>query len=271
MLHHIRCSVLVAATFGLSAAWANSAKTEWLLVQNHCDRGKMTIYVSPDAVKVISERCGYHLLTRGPKWTVYCFRPDEKTVWTGPMTQFCGNVLYNPTVLPGKNRTVLKAAGTGTLAGVKYTKYKSPGFSRETEYGADDIAVNPMIAEFFGRFYDCPDVGKVLLYRINDHGQGRSTTLNEKGQWLARDLGTDLRGGAIVEIETQSVRKVNYKASDFDIPMGYRKIADITSVAYSSKQKDSLTEVMGNIGFTYRDKDNKKKTAPTKAQPNGSH
>jgi len=261
---------MLLAAFCLSAAPAQSAKTEWLLVQNHCDRGKMTVYIAPDAVKVVSERFGYHLLCRGPKWIVYCFRPDDKTVWTGTLNQFCGGILYNPGLVPSKNHIILTATDKGSLPGTKYTKFTAPGFSRETEYGADDIAVNPMVVEFLSRFYECPDVGKVPLYRINDKGKGHRTTLNRKGDWMTRDLGTDLRGGPIEELVTKSVGKVPYKATEFEFPVGYKKVADITSVAYSSAQKDSLTEVMGNIGFTYRDLDSKKKTAPAKSQPAGS-
>src|ERR1700733_1038566 len=75
---------------------AKSNKIEWLLVQEKLDMGEHLVYVAPDAVKMVSKKCGYQLLVRAPDWKVYCFRPDEKVLWIGRMQDFSGIVMLNP-------------------------------------------------------------------------------------------------------------------------------------------------------------------------------
>src|SRR5436305_1973665 len=85
------------------AACARAESEEWRLVQESLDMGPHTFYITHDAVKVVSERFGYHFVCKAPDWDVHCFRPREKIEWIAHLAFFSGRLIANPFGDPSKN------------------------------------------------------------------------------------------------------------------------------------------------------------------------
>jgi len=220
----------------------------WLLNQTFTDRGKADIIITNDAVKVVSTDWGYCLVAAAPDWTVHCFRPEEKIEWFGPLKLFSGHMLFNPVAVAEKNLTRQMPLGHGSQHGLKYTRYAPSRSSLSLIYAADDIKVSASACEFISRFYDFPDVGKVPIFCRTDRGSGREIG-DGKGMWHHIELGRDLRNGLIIELVTNSWKKVAAKSVDFSPPKGFTRIGDLTQVAYSKKQKKDMNEAMDQFGF----------------------
>jgi hypothetical protein len=264
---HLPLHFFIAAVFCISiaAAFAQSNNSEWMLEQKQVDLGRVDLYVCHDAVKIVNSQWGYQLLAKAPKWTVHCFRPESKTEWIGELTEFGGSMLSNPMAPAARNTERLGAFGAGTINGLNYTRYAPSRQSLAAIYGANEIPVAPQGTEFICRYYNIPDTGKVPLYRYKDKGHGQTKIPTKKALWLNMDYGRDLRGGLLVELLTKSGKKVPFNVTDFEYPHGYKR-QRISEVAYSSKQKDTLNDVIDNMGFA-SDSPVQQKKLPAKPSP----
>jgi len=243
----------------------------WLLNQTYVDRGKADIFVGVDAVKVVSTDWGYSLVAAAPDWTVHCFRPEEKIEWHGPLNLFSGDMLFNPVAVAERNTTRQINLGQGCLRGMKFTRYAPSRSSLSLLYESDEIKVSPRAAEFINRFYNFPDLGKVPIFCRSDRGQGHVVG-DGKGMWHNIELGRDLRNGIIIELVTNSCKKMPAAGIDFSAPRNFKRISDLTQVAYSKKQKNDMNEAMNEMGFV-SDQDHAVKTLPKnrlKANPGKS-
>jgi len=229
-------------------ASAQSQGSEWILEQSNVDMGKLSLYISRDAVKIISGQWGYHLLARAPDWRVHCFRPEAKIEWIGDLNAFSGDMLENPMAIAVKNTTAFSAFESGLLKGLKYTRYAPQRQSPSAVYGANDIAVSARASEFVARYYTLPDTGKIPIYCRVDKGQPRPIP-HAKNEWLKVELGRDLRSGVTVELVTTSWQKIPFKASDFSPPQGYKIMGGAAAVGYSNKQKESMNDFINEAGF----------------------
>ena len=237
----------------------------WLLNQTYVDRGKADLFISPDAVKIVSNDWGYSLVAGAPDWTVHCFRPEEKIEWYGPLNLFSGHMLFNPVAVAERNKSSQINLGKGRMQGMQYTRYAPSRSSLSLLYESDEIKISSGAAEFINRFYDFPDLGKVPIFCRTDRGQGRVIG-DGKGMWHHIELGRDLRNGIIIELVTNSWKKVPAGNVDFAPPRDFKRISDLTQVAYSKKQKNYMNEAMDEMGFV-SDRDSAVKNLPqTKPQ-----
>jgi hypothetical protein len=225
---------------------ARSALTEWVLVQSTPDMGDHTLYVAPDAVRIVSQKNGYQILAKAPSWKVQCFRAAEKVIWTGDMELFNGLVMTDPYQLPLKKIVALRAIETGVRNGLKFTKY-AEGRKGSIICGADDIQVAAKGSEFICRYYYVPSLPKVPLYRRIYNENGKDAI---KKTWLDRQISQDLRSGLRDTLITKSWKRVPFNSSDFDSPANYKKVNDIKQVAYSAAQKNEMKVFLDEIGFT---------------------
>jgi hypothetical protein len=239
-------------------AGAKPDGSEWILEQKHQDLGNLDLYVCHDAIKIVNQQWGYQLLAKAPGWSVHCFRPDDKTEWVGELDQFNGPAMINPMAPTTKITDHFGAFGKGKINGLRYTKYAPTAGSIGAIYGADDVPIAAQAAELICRYYNIADTGKLPLYRSNYRGKGQQAPAIKKNLWLNMDYGRDLRGGLIVSFVTQSGKQVPFNSADFDYPKGYAR-RPLTQVAYSSQQKDTLNDVINNIGFASEHAPAKKK------------
>jgi len=271
ILGHLPSLLIIATSFCLCLlpAFAQAQGAEWVLEQKHADLGKFSLYVSHNAIKIVSRQWGYQLLARAPRWTVHCFRPEEKIEWIGELDAFNGDMLQNPMAIGNKKDYRFDAFGTGLINGLKYTKYAPSRQSLSAIYGADEMVVAPMASDFICRLYGFPDCGKIPLYCSNDRGLAKPLAQG-KNEWLKVEVGRDLRGGLVTQLVTESWKKVPFNASDFAYPLAYKILRSASEVAYSSKQKDTMTEVLNEVGFsTEQGGAHKQLPAPAKVRSSG--
>lgn len=244
-------------------------KEIWILDQTYVDRGRAKLFISRDAVKIVSTDWGYTLIAAAPDWTVYCFRPEDKIEWHGKLDAFDGRMLFDPVATGEVNEMQITAVGRAQQNGLKCIRFAPFRWSMTAFYEAEEINVSRKASEFINRFYDFPITDKVpILCRI-DRGVGK-TAPDGKGLWYKIELGKDLRNGVTTELTTNSCQKAPYKASDFSRPQGYKHVSDLTQVAYSPRQKGAISEVMDQLGFASERGTTKKKSSNPTAAGGGS-
>jgi len=224
-------------------------KTEWILVQKQVDTGELIVFVSLNAVKIVSKKFQYQLLAKAPDWRVHCFRPAEKVEWTGSLDRFDGVMLANPFSVPSKKSSALSVLRPGAMLGLTCTKYLELPDKRAVIWAADDICIAPKGAEFMCRYYFVPQISKIPLRRVRDIAVG-GPVKKTAFPWMELSMGKDLRSGIQVYLNTESCMQVPFKSSDFDYPIGYQQVNQIERVSYSRKMKDDLEILGDDIGFT---------------------
>ncbi len=188
----------------------------------------------------------------------------------GELNQFNGAMINSPFRSGAGADANLIAVGSGTMKGLKYTRYAKSRQSLAALYGADDITVANGSVEFLSRLSDLPNCGKVPIYRsqIRDSEPDKSA---KKSTWLNLDAGKDLRTGFVIELITVSWKQLPFNAADFVSPQGYKRINNLGQVAYSRKQKDQFNEVLDGIGFaSEQGEKNKKQSSPPGRTPSKS-
>lgn len=60
----------------------DGARTEWVIDQRHHSSGDLTLYFTPDALKIDKKNFGYFVVCKAPDWNVYVFRNDDKVMCT---------------------------------------------------------------------------------------------------------------------------------------------------------------------------------------------
>jgi hypothetical protein len=254
-------AIVIALSLPLIAVSAKSNKVEWLLVQDKLDIGEHLAYVAPDAVKIVSKKCGYQLLVRAPDWKVYCFRPNEKLLWIGNLRDFSGIVMMNPAATVKQKIANVLPAGEGTINGLKCTNFTDPGTKNIEVMAASEIQVCPQVAELACRYFGSPSQKQYpLYYRV--HGKKSVALLNKRSMWFDPNGLRDTRTGALVRLNTRSGKQVPYNAADFDYPHGYKTVTDIKQVTYSREQKKEMESLLDDIGFV-GDRTRSKTTGPS--------
>lgn len=235
---------LLIAGFEPVAAAEIKTPAEWVLVQNEDSCGVNTVYITHDAVKIVNNRLGCHLIAKAPDWKVHCFQPKDKVEWIGRMEDFSGRGILNfyfsaspPAAIP------LRPLGTTSVKGLSCKKYDTgSGYL----HVANDIAVAPKAVEFLLRLYNLPAVSAVPTYS-STFLNGRSTI--SKDPLVNRGITEDLRSGMRVNLFTESWKKVRYKSTDFDLPINCKRSGNMVSVSMSGDKKSQLNEMLDNVGF----------------------
>jgi hypothetical protein len=247
------------------SALAKSSSSEWILEQSEEMGGFNRVFISHDAVKIVNTTNGSHILTKAPDWKVHAFQPKEKVEWVGDMTLFSGIVMTNPyasTLSPYRKK--LKAVEIGTFNGLKFTKFVAALGCSGITYGADEISISPEGAEFLARFYNLGYTAKVPLFHSVERVHNPKVRPKKPTQWIDTTLASDLRSGNLVCLTTKSWKKIPYRKSDFDLPVGFKRAGDIAAVTFSPDKKSEISDLVDSIGFTSSTGKDEKKTSPAK-------
>ncbi len=269
VLHVSMCVWLCTSSLVPSASFAAAPnkKFQWVLVQNGIEESGHVVTVSHDAVSVVSQKYGYHVVAAAPTWVVHCFRPNEKIEWVTKLETFNGHRLFSPFAVGTANTTQMNFYGKGKFLGLKVTKYSEVSSPKSLSYLADEIPVTPKVAEFLCRYYDVPEMEKIPLFHCVD--KGYAPPKPRKGdQWSFDEIAKDLRQGTVVDLTTISCKKVPYNSSEFEYPQGFRKVTSPGQAAYSSGQKEMFTDFLDDVGLSTEQKERKSHGAKTrKAAP----
>jgi len=257
----LRLCIFIAMIFIqplLTACAANGTMKEaWILTQRHDQSGEFSIYIAPDAVKIISPANGGNVLAKGPDWKVVCFRPDDKIQWSTSLNKFEGlnsalSINEAARIHGAPNLTRL---ASGTYQGISYSSYTDK--FHKVLWLADGIKTSPQAAEVIGRYFSLPETRQILLLI---KGEPRAKAANApvpvghvSGQqaWSINSL---MRQPAVhkggPQFETVSAKKIAYNAADFEYPKNFRQVNALSEVLFSKTQKSDLADIINDLGFT---------------------
>jgi hypothetical protein len=237
--------LVLAYHFGAIQAPASPASQEWRVVQNN-----QTIYVSKTAVRVVNPD-GFELLCSAPDWKATAFNREQKLYWSDEMKNFDSVMMLRPlaraTYMTSKYN--IKSMGTSERNGFRCKLFNAFG---QNIYGSADIETAPEACEFLARYLYCADTKTVPLF-ILSASQKKNTDVKEVKKtatpWFqASNL--DFGGDFVPKVQTSSIEKITYNASDFALPKGYKQVQDIKQVIISDKRKKELQSLLEDVGFT---------------------
>lgn len=283
MLAGLISTLLTGANFA-QRAFASPQSQGWHLHQRHIDAGDVDVFITKDAVKMVLEKLGINLLSRAPGTTVYIFRPDERTIWTGSIERLQAKSLINPFSPPAPTRlrpvTVVAFGKAGVNAGrrqivqlissgkqgnLHYNEYSSltQTGNRSVFRATTEIAAPSFITSILSRMYEVPDTGLVPVYaRTNMHHQAYAAELEKSKEIFEPRVETrDVRIGPVVKLETESAQKCLLGDGVFALPSGYTAKRDILDVTYSRKKKSEMSELLNDIGFATKTGESSSKAA----------
>jgi len=258
----------VLLLFTTQSAGAKAPVSEWLLKQTHEEAGKHSVYITPDAVKIVCESQAYVIIARAPSWQVCCYRPKEKIQWLGNLDDFNGIIMRNPFAVPSINKREVVALSTVHYQGLKCTRYCPPHEMRPVILGADDIPISAKGAELLCRYYYVHSIPKAPLFRLLNARAKNGQTLNK--DWLDTNIMNDMREGDRIVLKTESGKKIPFNTADFAIPTDLKRIKEINMIGFSNDGRDAMGNIMGEIGFASdKGKSGKEKLPDTNAKKAG--
>ena len=245
MLRRWAIAIALPWLFAFYFSPAVAADDEWILDQLKPDYGGHTVFVSPQAIKIISKNYGFHLLCRAPDWKVWLFRPSEKVFWACELKDFSSIIMFNPVGVTHEKVAKFEFDGKETLLGVKCSKYVETTNHSTKVLVADDIKTTPEAAELSSRFFTIPRQKSLPMQYSNvvRANPGKASS------WFNPDTFRDGRTGVVFRVRTLSAKKVPFNAADFAYPVGYRRVKDIKDVSFSKNQKEDLKKMIDDIGF----------------------
>jgi len=227
---------------------ASAENCQWILVQKGEDASSSRLTISHDAVKIVNDKYDVQLAMTGPTWFVHCFSLKEKVEWVGHYKEFKGERLFSP--FADKNLTAarFKLSGKGNMKGLKFSRYVDVRSPLRQVYGADDISVAEPVAQFLCRYYDLPAIAQVPIYRVYYRASSLKPKYDDK-RWTFEEFSDDMRTGAIVTLSTVSWKKVPYKAADYTLPRGFKRVQSPDKVVYIGDRKSGMIEFIDGVGF----------------------
>lgn len=283
MLAGLISALLTSASFA-QRALPSPQSSGWHLHQRHIDAGEVDVFMTKDAVKMVLKNLGLNLLCRAPGTTVYIFRPDEKTFWTGSIERLEAKSLINPFSPPAptrlrpvtvvafgkagvnaRRRQIVQLISSGKQGNLSYNEYSARARTgtRSVFRATSEIAAPPFITSILSRMYEVPDTGLVPVYaRTNMHHQAYAAELEKSKEIFEPRVETrDVRIGPVVKLETESAQKCLLDDGVFALPSGYTAKRDILDVTYSRKQKNEMSDLLNDIGFATKTGESSSQTA----------
>jgi len=177
----------------------------WRIDYNFHDWGDLDVLVLKDRVLIKDNLRSWVMMLNQPGWMITCYSPQRKTIATVPLAKFRRALGERLGIMTASdvNPAHWKKIGPATINGIRATRYdqivdtSDPRKPTAQCYVAADIPVEPNVVKFLCKFYDMPNFGAIPL---------RMTKRKiEK-----------------FKLDTRSIKPDNYKASDFDVPKGYK-------------------------------------------------
>ena len=183
------------------------------LLQNHVYLGDVKVLLTPSAVRL--EGLGKFrvvLIARGPKWQVAAIRPDDKSVFTQSLDEFCDQGLYSNIILPQRPNMM--------MPGTQRMKQKAFGFPVQQAryptmmltYLEDTGYTHPNEAKFLHSAYKVPTDGRIPI--------SFAQTLEGK-DWMTN---MNMKGHERMFLRTDSISLANVSANLFDVPKNLKPV-----------------------------------------------
>lgn len=219
------------------AAWCQSlpadAKSEWILEQHHHQSGYNTFYFSDNAVKIFSKNFGFYFVSKAPDWNVHAFRTDDKIMKTMTRQRYYDFQHYYKDT-PAFNTGA--PGGADVIFSVKCLKY--PGAYHD-DWVAQFKGVTAPVWDLISAHFKAQRVNGIILKSVKN-------VSSEPKRRHSSIWDDEVESG--LRLQTLKLKEIPYRASDFDVPRGYRMVADLRQVITSKdsrKEAESIIEQMG--------------------------
>jgi len=273
-------AMLVSMPFSLMArdALAAQERYEWVIAQKSPLYGKRLFYISHDAVKIVdASGSEFELLAKAPSWKEYCFKRSTRVYAVTDhfeLQDALVSAAYVKTGLPGEPGS-FKSIGKVRSSGLTCTKYLEP--VNNYTLTADDITVDPKVAEILSTYYSIPNFKSVPIANWTGTASGEETKLKtgsprgahqDSAIWIsASHYYVPVANN--YKFKTESCRKVPYNASDFELPNGLRKVKELSQIVIDTDQRKKIQSMIEDVGFASDlgkgpDKQGKKKQPPVR-------
>lgn len=231
----------------------------WVFDCNHLGIGKYRYMVAPSAIKVINTANGSIAMAKAPTWRVSCFRESEKLEWTSPLSKFDKSAISNLIVAPSKRvETKYTILAKEKLLGLKCLKCRL--IDKRVVWVAEEVHAEPQTTETVARYFNYPSSGGIPLRVMEPPASGKKVGVKPKElekrkqreelakqvPWLS-SKGMEMETAGKVSVDLNSWKKVEYKASDFEYPKGYKQTRDLKEVIISREYRDALKGLVDDL------------------------
>lgn len=139
--------------------------------------------------------------------------------------------------------------GKSTINGFKCTEYRT---LNGLLYGSEQVKTSPKAIEFVNRFLFTSTIPEIPLF----YKQESDTTKYVQKPWF--DGARYRLDAGRTSIITLSIKRKNYLAKDFAVPVGYKRTNRAKDIAYSEAKRRQFEDVIEGVGFMSSDKEEKK-------------
>jgi len=221
-----------------------AAPTMYVLKEKHHHIGNLRIYMTHDAIKVVSDTNGYELISQAPKWDVLMYRPDSKEGYTTTVDEMSKKSIWPMGQFAERDTSPLVKDGEEKIHGRKTTVYKEDRGNRFSKFWVwEDGPFTPQISAFlraFFEFYTLSGKKGVLL---------RCTTSMKKGAPKTRLSNMSMMpGGDVVWLDTLELKEAPYSPSIFTVPKGIKKVKSSQEILISRNQQHDLEDALNDLG-----------------------
>ncbi len=221
------CFAILMALYAPLSSLADTKNPEWILHQKQRDSGKQTVYITADALKIVSDESGYEVVARAPAWDVIIYRPDNKLGMKMTVLGFRKFSPFGPLLARGVSSS-FDTEGPDTIAGVKALKLKKS--SGAELWLASEIKAAPEISDLLQSYNRFPVPGIPLKYRAR-------TDSPEKA----------LQAKKLV-VETFDSQKISRVDKDFEYPTPKRWVKTQSEILSSAAKTNELNSIMEDLG-----------------------
>jgi hypothetical protein len=224
-----------AKNVGINSGRITRQKTVWVIDQRHHSSGNLTLYFTPNELRIDKKNFGYFIVAKAPDWKVYCFRNDDKVICK----------LSNPAYLAEQGFRVsgprveeFPKVGDEFIGIIKTKKYN---LQTHDDWVGSFPGIPSEIYDLINAtaFYQTEPADGVVLKSFKHPSL--------KSRKRARLLSLDSENVTGIRIETIKITKVPYKPSYFSVPSNFRptKFRVVLSSVENRREADSIIEQMG--------------------------
>ncbi len=244
-------------------------KFEWIISTTHTGSGKYVYYLTDDAVKLESIANGGIAIAKAPTWRVSCFRDSDKLEFTSDLKHFDFSRLFS--LMPKRGDISIVPVvdiGTEKLKGLLCRKFRLP--DGQIHWTPAELKTAPAVSEMVARYFGTPSVSFVPVRSLKSieaqklvlQQRAKEDQLKKTVPWMSTWSNVELNSLDRVTIELTGWKKVPYKASDFEYPVGFRQTKDLKEVILSGSTRKDLIDLLGTFDEDGVDK-GKQSSAPS--------
>jgi len=235
-------ATLISESF--SAASQAGENTEWVFQQNHFDNGRNRIYLSKNAVKIVSLSGGFQILAKAPSWRVIIFRPDDKTMYVTDMHELRRFSPFGPLSRQGPQEIPLIKLESNKQNDFVITTYKTMVPFRKVSLADGPVSheAQEIVRTYYRILDGSVEPGIPLKYTV--HVEASKV---KKGAWFNEGAQSDSENKDW--LSTDSWKMVAFSAEDFENPEAYKTVPTMSDILVSRAKRQNLDSLIDGLGI----------------------